>query len=160
MKWLGADNRSQQSSAKAVAVLKRCEWGSKSDCLTLIKYDLVFLTSYSMPFFISRIKWVNKTTSKKEITKTIFDSGNHTCSPKEDHLPDWARWDNQVNPLNAELNPNCKSQLAEFFCGVFKFCAWYSQYLNISGTKQDKFVKQKAFCGKGNRYCSVCLQML
>ena len=27
------------------------------------------------------------------------------------------------NPLNAELNAICKSQLAELFCGVFKFCA-------------------------------------
>ena len=26
------------------------------------------------------------------------------------------------NPLNAELNPICKSQLAELFCRVFKFC--------------------------------------
>jgi hypothetical protein len=25
------------------------------------------------------------------------------------------------NPLNAKLNPICKSQLAELFCGVFKF---------------------------------------
>jgi len=62
------------------------------------------------------------------------------------------------NPLNAELNPNCKSQLAEFFCGVFKFCAWYSQNLNISRTKGYKFVKQKAFCGEGNRHCSECLK--
>jgi hypothetical protein len=29
----------------------------------------------------------------------------------------------RFNPLNAELNPICKSQLAELFCGVFKFCA-------------------------------------
>ena len=26
------------------------------------------------------------------------------------------------NPLKAKLNPNCKSQLAKFFCRVFKFC--------------------------------------
>ena len=63
-----------------------------------------------------------------------------------------------INPLNAELNPNCKSQLAEFFFGVFKFCTWYSQNLNISRTKRDKFVKQKAFCGEGNRHCSECLK--
>jgi len=61
-------------------------------------------------------------------------------------------------PLNAELNPNCKSQLAELFCGVFKFCAWYSQNLNISRTKRDKFVNEKAFCGEGNRHCSECLK--
>jgi len=41
----------------------------------------------STPLFISRIKWVNKTTIKK-ITKTVFDSVNCTCFPKEDHLPD------------------------------------------------------------------------
>jgi len=28
-----------------------------------------------------------------------------------------------VNPLNAVLNRNCKSQLTEFFYGIFKFCA-------------------------------------
>jgi hypothetical protein len=28
-----------------------------------------------------------------------------------------------VNPLNAELNPSCKSQIIELFCRVFKFCA-------------------------------------
>ena len=33
------------------------------------------------------------------------------------------------NPLNAKLNPICKSQLAELFCGVFKFCACFSQNL-------------------------------
>ena len=65
-----------------------------------------------------------------------------------------------INPLNAELNPVCKSQLTEFFCGVFKFCAWHLKYLNISRNKRDKFVKQKAFCGEGNRQCSVCLEML
>jgi hypothetical protein len=30
------------------------------------------------------------------MTKTIFDSVTHTRFPKEDHLPDWARRDNQV----------------------------------------------------------------
>jgi hypothetical protein len=29
----------------------------------------------------------------------------------------------EFNPLNAELNPICKSQLAELICGAFKFCA-------------------------------------
>ena len=28
-----------------------------------------------------------------------------------------------INPLNAELNPISKSQLAELFCGAFKFWA-------------------------------------
>jgi hypothetical protein len=46
------------------------------------------------------------------------------------------------NPLNAELNPICKSQLAELFCGAFKFCTWFSKN-NISRNKQDKFLKQK-----------------
>jgi len=62
-----------------------------------------------------------------------------------------------INPLNAELNPNCKSQRAEFICRVFKFCAWYSKNLNISRTKRDKFEKQKAFCTEGNRHCSEYL---
>ena len=30
--------------------------------------------------------------------------------------------------------------------------------MNISRTKQDKFVKQKAICGEGNRHCSGCLK--
>jgi len=30
------------------------------------------------------------------MTKTICDSVNHTRFPKEDHLPDWERRDNQV----------------------------------------------------------------
>ena len=34
-----------------------------------------------------------------------------------------------VNSLNAELNPICKFQLAELFCGVFKFCACFSKNL-------------------------------
>jgi hypothetical protein len=63
-----------------------------------------------------------------------------------------------LNPLNAELNPICKSQLAELFWGVFKFCACFSKNLNISRTKQEKFVKQKAFCGEGNRHWSECLK--
>jgi len=62
------------------------------------------------------------------------------------------------NPLNAELNPICKSQLAKLLCRVFKFYACFSKNLNISRTKQDKFVKQKAFCGEGNRHCSECLK--
>jgi hypothetical protein len=30
------------------------------------------------------------------MTKTIFDLLNHTRFPKEDHLSDWTRRDNQV----------------------------------------------------------------
>jgi len=45
------------------------------------------------------------------------------------------------NPLKTELNPQCKSQLAELFCGVFKLCASFSKNLNISRTKRQKFVK-------------------
>jgi len=63
-----------------------------------------------------------------------------------------------LNPLNAELNPICKSQLAELFCGVFKFCSCFSKNLNILRTKQNKFVKQKAFCGESNRHWSECLK--
>jgi len=33
------------------------------------------------------------------------------------------------NPLNAELNPTCKSQLAELFYEVFKFCARFLKNL-------------------------------
>jgi len=64
-----------------------------------------------------------------------------------------------INPLNTKLNPICKLQLAKLFCGVFKFCACFSKNLNISRTKWDKFVKQKAFCGEGNRHCSECLKL-
>ena len=59
--------------------------------------DLVVLLDISINYFISRINWVNKTTSKKEeIIKTICDLVNHIRFPKEDHLPDWARRDNKV----------------------------------------------------------------
>jgi hypothetical protein len=58
----------------------------------------------------------------------------------------------RINPLNAELNPICKFQLAELFYGVFKFCACFSKNLNISRTKRDKFVKQQEFSGDGNRH--------
>jgi hypothetical protein len=39
------------------------------------------------------------------------------------------------------LNPICTLQLAELFSGG------YLKNLNISLTKQDKFVKQRSFCG-------------
>jgi hypothetical protein len=32
-----------------------------------------------------------------------------------------------INPLNAVLNPICKSQLAELLYGVFKICARFSK---------------------------------
>jgi hypothetical protein len=51
------------------------------------------------------------------------------------------------NPVNAKLNPTFKSQLAELFCGVFKFCACFLKNLFILRRKQDKIVKQKVFCG-------------
>ena len=37
---------------------------------------------------------------------------------------------NKINPLNAELNPICKPQLAEVFCGVFKCYARFSKNLS------------------------------
>jgi len=37
-----------------------------------------------------------KNISEKTIIKTICHSVNHTRFSKEDHLPDWARWDNKV----------------------------------------------------------------
>ena len=45
------------------------------------------------------------------------------------------------NLLNAELNPSCKSQLAEFSEWAFKFCACLSKNVNISRTKWHKFTK-------------------
>jgi len=30
--------------------------------------------------------------------------------------------------------------------------------LNISSVKQDKFVRQKAFCGERNKHCTVCIK--
>jgi len=46
------------------------------------------------------------------------------------------------NSLNCELNPICNSQLAQLFCGVFKFCAWFSKivtkFLHTNMT-QDTF---------------------
>jgi len=32
----------------------------------------------------------------KTISETKCDSVNHTRFPKENHLPDWARWDDKV----------------------------------------------------------------
>jgi len=58
--------------------------------------DLVVLLDIALHYFTSRINWVNKTRSKKEIIKTICNSVNHTRFPKDDHLPDWARRDNKV----------------------------------------------------------------
>ena len=52
-----------------------------------------------------------------------------------------------INPLSTELNPNWNSQLTEFFCGVFKFCAWYSKNLNISRSGIN-FWNKKHFVGK------------
>jgi hypothetical protein len=54
----------------------------------------VFLTSYSMPFFVSSIKLVKK---QKEINKTMCDSVTHTCFLKEDHIPDLVCRDKQGN---------------------------------------------------------------
>ena len=62
------------------------------------------------------------------------------------------------NPQHTVLIPICKSQLAELFCGVFKFSACFLKNLNISRTKRDTFVKQKAICGEGIRHCSGCLK--
>jgi hypothetical protein len=41
---------------------------------------------------------------------------------------------------------------------VFKFCACFLENLNISRTKQDKSVKQKALCVEGNRHGSLCFK--
>ena len=47
--------------------------------------DLVVLQDVALHCFVSRINWVNKTTSKKEIIKTECDSVNHTRFPKNRH---------------------------------------------------------------------------
>ena len=76
------------------------------------------------------------------------------------HIASWYIKHVDINPLNTEFNPICKSQLAKLFCGVFKFCAWFSKNLNILRTKRDTSVKQTAFYMEENRHCSVCLQVL
>ena len=40
----------------------------------------------------------------------------------DDMLWNCIKEDENINPLNAKLNAICESQLAELFCGVFKFC--------------------------------------
>ena len=57
---------------------------------------LVVLLDIALHYFISRINWVNKTTSKTEIIKTVCNSVNRTRFPKEDHLPYWACRDYKV----------------------------------------------------------------
>ena len=59
-------------------------------------------------------------------------------------------------PLNTKLNPICKSQ--NYSAGYLNFAHAFLKNLNISRSKQDKFVKPKALCGEGNRHCSVCLK--
>jgi hypothetical protein len=75
------------SPVKKSVAYERCEWGSTSDCVILIKCDLVaWLDTARLFFTISTINWVNK---------TICDSVNHTRFPKEKHLPYWARRGNK-----------------------------------------------------------------
>jgi hypothetical protein len=63
----------------------------------------------------------------------------------------------QFNPLNAELNPICMSQIAEIFCGAFKFCACFSKNLNISKTKRDN---KEHFVEKETDIAQCALNML
>jgi len=58
------------------------------------------------------------------------------------------------NRLATELNPSSPN----YFAGVFKFCACFSENLNISRTKRDKFCEIKAVCGEWIRHCSECLK--
>jgi len=59
-----------------------------------------------------------------------------------------------INPLNAELKPICKSNSPNSSVGYLN---WYSKNLNIPRTMRDKFVKQIAFCGEGEKHCSEYL---
>jgi hypothetical protein len=43
-----------------------------------------------------KYKWLNKSISKKTVTKTTCDSVNDTRLPKKVFLPEWARRDKQV----------------------------------------------------------------
>ena len=95
-KRLGSDNGRWQSSKEVSRVRVWCRWEYKWLCY-FNKIGFSCLTWYSTLFFIlSTINSGNKTTSKKEIIKTICGSVNHTRFPKEDHLPAWARRDNKV----------------------------------------------------------------
>jgi hypothetical protein len=50
-------------------------------------------------------------------------------------------------------SPNCSA-------GYFKFWARFLKNLHILRTKQDKFVKQKAFFGEGKRIAQYASKML
>ena len=56
------------------------------------------------------------------------------------------------------MTVTCQEVTARRIILGVRFCARVSKNLNVSRTKQDKFVKQKAFCGEGLRLCSVCLK--
>ena len=52
------------------------------------------------------------------------------------------------------LNPSSPN----YSSGYLNFAHDFRKNLNISRTKRDKFVKQKAICGEGIRQCSGCLK--
>jgi len=54
----------------------------RSDCVILIKYDLVVELDTAHLFFINN-KLSKENNKRKEIIKTICDSVNHTCFLKE-----------------------------------------------------------------------------
>jgi len=55
------------------------------------------------------------------------------------------------------LFPTLNPSLPNFSEGYLNFVHDIQKNLNISRTKRDKFVKQKALCGEGNRHCSEYL---
>ena len=94
---LGVKRITDASSPVRKSVANECGVGRSTEkwLCQFPRYDLVVLLDIALHYFISRINWVNKTNKKMVITKTIFDSVNHTRFPKEDHLSDWARRDNK-----------------------------------------------------------------
>ena len=72
---------------------ERCKGGNASECVILIKNDLVVSLDTAYLFYIKK-KWINKT-SEKKITKTVCDSTKHTRLPKGVLLLDWALRDIQ-----------------------------------------------------------------
>ena len=104
-------------------------------CMMMIQFMLCFFIYIYIFFFVLwSILWQNSINPACvgptrcqiigycQLSDTTFaDQSSYRLS---DYGIFWIiRWHLYLNPLNAELNPSCKSHLAELFCGVFKFCA-------------------------------------